>query len=257
MKSRFQSGRSRLGLTLVVGSAVALALALLAISLGTGTAPRALADYCDTHTCTQSDVTWTGNGTNNGYCSSFEEDANLNPGPNQQGWLFILTSPYPTGPWTLTATFDPGGTKTVTGVQQGNGSVHFIVYSPAGAQLLSASATYGIEQKNSILTVSHCEGVEPTPTPTRTETPLTGDTPTPTHTPTHTPTATIVTGSTPTPTPFSQVSPGEIARALPSSGDPSGNSSPVGLPAAAALSAFAGLTLLFGVLKLAKIRMQK
>lgn len=96
---------------------------------------------------------WTGNGTTNGFCNS----TSSNPSITGQNWLFILTSPG-TGPWTLTATFDPATTPspiTANGAQQGNGSVHFTVNTAAGAQLKSASATGGTDKSN--LVVSHCE----------------------------------------------------------------------------------------------------
>ena len=105
-------------------------------------------------------VVWSGNGTNDGVCSDIGEFDDLDPGPGEQGWLFILTSPDP-GPWTLTATFNPGGVEMASGVQQGNGSIHFVVYSPADATLVSASATNGSDL--SVLTVSHCEVNEEEP----------------------------------------------------------------------------------------------
>ena len=55
-------------------------------------------------------------------------DPNINPDPGQTGYLFILTNPG-AGPWNLTITFNPGGQQVVPGVQQGNGSIHFIAYS--------------------------------------------------------------------------------------------------------------------------------
>ncbi len=97
-------------------------------------------------------TTWAGNGTNNGFCATTTSDSTV----TGQNWLFILTSPG-TGPWTLTAHFSPATNPdpiTVTGVQQGNGSIHFTVNTAVGAQLLSASATNGTE--GSVLTVSDC-----------------------------------------------------------------------------------------------------
>lgn len=97
-------------------------------------------------------TTWTGNGTTNGFCSN----TSSNPNVTGQNWLFILTSPG-TGPWNLTATFDPATTPSpivVAGVQQGGGSIHFTVNTTVGAKLLSASATNGTA--NSVLTVSDC-----------------------------------------------------------------------------------------------------
>ncbi len=263
MKTRFQSGRSQRRLMLVLGLAMALALSLLAVFFSAGAVPKVSADYCDNHTCTPETVTWNGNGTNNGYCSSFEADGKLNPGPGQQGWLFILTSPYPTGPWVLTATFNPGGTKTVTVNPPNTGSVQFAVNSPAGAQLVSASAHFGIEEKHEVLTVSHCEGeAPPTRTPTATHTPVTPThTPAATHTPvtpTDTPTATetpLGKVSTSTPTPLSQVSPAEVARALPGSGEAIGQKgSPANLAAIAIFSTLAGIVLLLSGLKLVSRR---
>jgi hypothetical protein len=106
-------------------------------------------------------VVWTGNGTNNGFCSDVSQDPSVPPGMQQ--WLFILTSPG-SGPWTLTANFQNSGQKTASGVQQGNGSVHFTVLTSAGDQLLSASATNGTA--SSVLTVSHCEVGPPPPSTT-------------------------------------------------------------------------------------------
>ncbi len=80
-------GRARIGLAVVLGSAMMLALGLLIIPWRGNSAPDlALATTGQT-------VTWTGNGTNNGYCSSFQSDPDLHPAAGQQGWLFILTSP--------------------------------------------------------------------------------------------------------------------------------------------------------------------
>jgi hypothetical protein len=112
------------------------------------------------HPASAETIVWTGNGTSNGVCSNIGDFDDLDPEPGEQGWLFILTSPDP-GPWTLTATFNPGGVVMESGVQQGNGSIHFVVYSPAGATLQSASATNGSEM--SVLTVSHCEVNEEEP----------------------------------------------------------------------------------------------
>ena len=119
-------------------------------------------------------VVWTGNGTNNGFCSDVSQDPSVPPGMQQ--WLFILTSPG-SGPWTLTANFQNSGQKTASGVQQGNGSVHFTVLTSAGDQLLDASATNGTANSN--LTVSHCEvGPMETTTTTTTSPPVTTSPPT-------------------------------------------------------------------------------
>lgn len=114
------------------------------------------------------EVDWTGNGTNDGLCNNIGDFGDLAPGPNQQGWLFILTSPFDGLGSTLTYAFDPSTTDTsVSGTKKGNGangSYHYVVYTDIGAVLLSASATDGTA--NSVLTVSHCEsggGDEPGP----------------------------------------------------------------------------------------------
>ncbi|HWT40791.1 MAG TPA: hypothetical protein VN081_06030 [Dongiaceae bacterium] len=107
-----------------------------------------------TATFAANSVTWTGNGTTNGFCSTLSSDTTVPAG--QQQWLFILSSPA-AGPWTLTASFSPATSPnpiTVAGIQQGGGSIHFTVNTTIGAQLLSASATNG--NSNSVLTVSHC-----------------------------------------------------------------------------------------------------
>lgn len=112
-------------------------------------------------------VTWHGNGTDNGYCSNMDEGLSGVPA-GEEGWLFILTSPT-SGPWSLTASFSPGGTATASGTQMGNnGAVHFVVYSQRGAQLLAASATDG--SQNSVLTVSGCTNGDQTTTTTTTTT---------------------------------------------------------------------------------------
>jgi hypothetical protein len=125
---------------------------------------------------------WTGNGAEGGFCNDVTEDASVPAG--QQSWLFILTPPVTNGPGTLTATFaDSGTVGPVTGVVQGNGSVHFTVVTSAGDQLLSASTT----ATGNNLVVSHCE-VGPTPETTTTTTPGEVTTPT-TAKPTPTPAA--------------------------------------------------------------------
>ena len=118
-------------------------------------------------------VTWDGNGTSNGQCSTFKSDPDLNPGPGQQAWLFILTQP-DASPWDLTATFSPDGVVNGT-VISATGSVHIVVYTTAGATLQSASVTGG--SSNSNLTVSHCElGATATPHVTITKSDDTGGT---------------------------------------------------------------------------------
>jgi hypothetical protein len=101
-------------------------------------------------------VDWDGNGTDDGLCSSFESDPDLNPAPGMQGWLFILTSPFDGSGSVLTYAFEGGPSGSVSGTFKGGGvgSYHYIVYTAIDARLLSASATNGTDKSN--LTVSHC-----------------------------------------------------------------------------------------------------
>jgi LPXTG-motif cell wall-anchored protein len=121
-----------------------------------------------------STVTWTGNGTNHGICENVGPSDDLHPQAGQQGWLFILTSPFDNSGSTLTVTFDPAGSVPPSPVpnlpKNGNGSYHFAVYSSLGAKLVSASATNGT-QGQSILTVSHCTDGTPVGTPPSTPPP--------------------------------------------------------------------------------------
>jgi hypothetical protein len=95
-----------------------------------------------TSTASHSTTTvWTGGGTKNGFCSGNGRGSTDIP-PGDQGWHFVLTSPDP-GPWELTATFAHSGTIKVAGTEDGSGSVHFLVITLAGDQLLSASSTNG------------------------------------------------------------------------------------------------------------------
>jgi hypothetical protein len=102
-------------------------------------------------------VEWTGNGTTDGACNNIGDYEDLDPSAGQQGWLFILNSPFDDSGSNLTATFSDGAQGPIPGTFKGSGtgSYHYVVYTTAGATLLSASATNGTE--NSVLTVSHCE----------------------------------------------------------------------------------------------------
>jgi hypothetical protein len=91
------------------------------------------------------------------------EFGDLNPGPGEESFLFILTSP-DTGPWELTVQTSEGEV-TADGVQQGQGgSVHFVITVDAGTTLESAVATNGTAQSQ--LTLSHCELGPPVTTTT-------------------------------------------------------------------------------------------
>lgn len=92
-------------------------------------------------------ITWTGNGTTGGFCSSVSGTGNT------QTWQFNLTSPFSSGSSTLTATFQSAGTKTAS-VAGGTSVIKWFVTTGKNDKLLSASATNGT--KNSVLTISHC-----------------------------------------------------------------------------------------------------
>jgi len=133
---------------------------------GTQTASTTFTDAAPVLSSTT--AVWTGNGTTDGYCDTHViDDPVLNPEPGQQGWLFVMSKPFDDNAGSdLTATFSDGSQGPIAGTQKGDGSFHYIVYTAAGAQLLSASATNGTLSTNaqngnsdvqSVLTVSHCE----------------------------------------------------------------------------------------------------
>jgi hypothetical protein len=106
------------------------------------------------------EVKWTNHGTTNGACDNVGPANDLNPGPGEEGWLFVLTSPFDANGSDLTFDFTPAAltSSPLAGEHKGNGSggtYHYAVYTPAGAILNSASATNGTENSN--LNVSHCE----------------------------------------------------------------------------------------------------
>jgi hypothetical protein len=121
------------------------------------------------HTDDGGTITWTGNGTDNGLCGG-QEDLGITVPTNEQAWLFILTQPG-AGPWTITTQFSPAGDTSGSGTHEGNGSVHFIVFSPLGATLIAASAVTGTENSN--LVVSGCQDGAAGPPTTPTSTPTT------------------------------------------------------------------------------------
>ncbi len=181
------------------GVATGTGLVFTALGIGLLVVFSSFSSYTVTPAFAQT-VPWDGNGASGGTCDTFNSD-NLSPAPGQQGWWFILSSPDRANftSWTLTVTFSPGGTQTVTrtAAQDPTGSVQFAVYSPDNATLVSASVTNGTS--NSVLTVSHCaHGATSTNTPTAT--PTDTRTPTVTNTPTDTATATATRTATNTPT---------------------------------------------------------
>lgn len=147
---------------------VAGACALLAVACGEEVVPTATPKTPALSPRSHSaDVVWVGNGTKNGACEQFTADEKLTPGPGEQGWLFILTSPG-AGPWKLYAHFDPVTTPDpyeADGIpSNGNGSVKFIVYTTADAILKDAHVVGGTSA-NTILTVSHCAKSDTPPVP--------------------------------------------------------------------------------------------
>jgi hypothetical protein len=103
-------------------------------------------------------VTWTGNGTDGGACSTFEADDKIDPGPGQQGWLFVLTGTDGNPTPALSATFDDSTVITDHLADYHNGGEYkFVVYTAQGAKLLSATATDLTVTGTAVLTVSHCE----------------------------------------------------------------------------------------------------
>lgn len=97
-------------------------------------------------------ITWTGQGTTNGYCNTIFDDPGVPVG--QQVWQFNLTNG-DGGTSTLTYLFSDGTSGTTTADPiGGSGTYHFFVTTTEGAQLISASATNGTS--GSQLTVSHC-----------------------------------------------------------------------------------------------------
>ncbi|HVS86133.1 MAG TPA: Ig-like domain repeat protein [Gaiellaceae bacterium] len=107
-------------------------------------------------------VPWTGLGSENvwgGQCKTptakFDE---LNPPSGQVGWLFVLNGVGTTTGWTVTAHFS-GGVTAVTGpTLVDHSNLHFVVYAPAAAQLLDATATNPSVTTYNNFTLSHCGG---------------------------------------------------------------------------------------------------
>ena len=97
----------------------------------------------------------------------------LNPGPGEEQFLFILTSPV--GNPTLTVVTTAGTQTGITGTQQGNGSIHFVVTVDQGVTITDAFVEG--QNDNSTLTISHCE-LGPPVTTTTTAPPTTTTKPT-------------------------------------------------------------------------------
>jgi LPXTG-motif cell wall-anchored protein len=145
-------------------ASAAAAVVGLALVFGGGTAwavPSRAMTALDNPT-----IIWDHHGTNaDGICSNIGNSDDLNPPQGQEGWVFILTSPAGDTS-TLTFDFNPDAitqSPLSPGEKEANGSIHFVVYTPLGAALQSASATNGTG--NSQLNVSHCENGTPVGTP--------------------------------------------------------------------------------------------
>jgi hypothetical protein len=105
-------------------------------------------------------------------------EADLNPGPGEEQFLFILTSPV--GNPTLTVVTSAGTQTGITGTQQGNGSIHYVVTVDQGVTITDAFVEG--QNDNSTLTISHCE-LGPPVTTTTTAPPTTTTKPTTTTAP--------------------------------------------------------------------------
>jgi hypothetical protein len=123
--------------------------------------PAAVAGAVEDTTTTTTSAGITVDFEGNGLPCTPSEHEDLSPGPGQESFLFILTSP--AGSTSTLTVETSAGDVVVQGVQQGGGSIHFVVTVAAGTEILGASATGGTEQSN--LVVSHCE-LGPTPTTT-------------------------------------------------------------------------------------------
>lgn len=110
--------------------------------------------------------TWTGNGTNNGVCSSWQTDTPPEPiGPGEVLWQFNFTGlakadDQPAGFPRLSYAFSDGTTGTnVTPPDDFTGAVaKWYVATDATAILQSASGQAVLGQGNSVITISHCWG---------------------------------------------------------------------------------------------------
>jgi hypothetical protein len=133
----------------------------------------ALATFGFVGTAAADTITFTGQGTNNGACGSFEGPQP--PAGGTQTWQFNLTGT--NGPATMSATFSDGTVVTDLPEDQphtGNVSKWSIV-TDAGATVVTASATRPETGGNPQFVVSHCTagGQPPPPTTTPPTTPPT------------------------------------------------------------------------------------
>ncbi len=188
---------ARFGGVVVAGGVLALSVAAL------GEATTYGPDYqVPLHQPTP--ITAAGFGTQSEQCGSIPA--------TEDGWHFVLPGDF-TVFVSLTVTFSPGGTQTITSFGPPSDK-HAFAGSAPGAVLESASAIVKTETgKTQVLwfNLSHtCPATAtPTPTPTPTVTPTETVTPTPTVTPTTTvtPTVTPTAPTSPSPSPSTPAAP--------------------------------------------------
>jgi len=133
----------------------------------------ALAMFAFVGTAFADTINYTGQGTTNGACDTFEQDAGVPAG--KQVWQFNLTQTQAGA--TMSATFSDGTTVTNKAEDAHNGKTSFwFITTDLGATVSSASATFTPDGPNSQFVVSHCStsGVPPTTGPP----PTTGTSPT-------------------------------------------------------------------------------
>jgi hypothetical protein len=109
-------------------------------------------------------INYTGQGTTNGACDTFEQDAGVPAG--KQVWQFNLTQTQAGA--TMSATFSDGTTVTNKAEDAHNGKTSFwFITTNLGATVSSASANFTPDGPNSQFVVSHCStsGVPPTSGP--------------------------------------------------------------------------------------------
>jgi hypothetical protein len=180
---------ARFGGVVVAGGVLALSVAALGEATAFGP------DYqVPLHQPTP--ITAAGFGTHSEQCGSIPD--------TEDGWHFVLPGDF-TVFVSLTVTFSPGGTQTITSFGPPTDKHAFAASAP-GAVLESASAIVKTETgKKQVLwfNLSHTCPATATPTPTPSGTPTT----TPTTTPTVTPTPTTTATATPTVTPTAPTSP--------------------------------------------------
>ena len=186
---------ARFGGVVVAGGVLALSVAALGEATAYGP------DYqVPLHQPTP--ITAAGFGTQSEQCGSIPA--------TEDGWHFVLPGDF-TVFVSLTVTFSPGGTQTITSFGPPSDK-HAFAGSAPGAVLESASAIVKTETgKTQVLwfNLSHTCPATATPTPTPTVTPTETVTPTPTVTPTTTvtPTVTPTAPTSPSPSPSTPAAP--------------------------------------------------